>query len=130
MSTMIAKQSNVKYVTEGYIDTRAEMLQLSTEDYHPGSQFLVVEDGSVWVLNQDRQWKEIQLGQGGNGGNSGSGSGGTGGGQNGNGSCCCDLTDLEVLQLLQETGIAIPLLIEDNFISVEETEDKVIIYIL
>lgn len=62
MGVILVRQNNnyTKYVTEGFVDTRDEMLSLST-DFTPGSIFYVIEDDSIWVLNSKKIWKELGI---------------------------------------------------------------------
>lgn len=63
MSEIITKQNDnvLKYVVEGFLDKRTDIDSLST-DYSPGSTFCAIDDGSVWVLNSDKIWKELSSG--------------------------------------------------------------------
>lgn len=45
-------------VVEIIVDTRADMDTLPT-DYSAGSDSIVIEDSSVWMLGNDKQWHEI-----------------------------------------------------------------------
>lgn len=45
-------------VVEIIADTRAEMETLPT-DYNPGSDTIVIEDSSVWMLGNDFKWHEL-----------------------------------------------------------------------
>lgn len=45
-------------VVELVVDARSEIATLPT-DYNPGSDAIVLEDSSVWMLGNDKEWHEI-----------------------------------------------------------------------
>lgn len=45
------------YVIDGYVDSIAE-LNAVQKDYAPGSKITVLDDGSVWILNSDKIWRQ------------------------------------------------------------------------
>ena len=46
-------------VVEIVVDTLADLNNVSTEDYGVGSDCIVLEDSSVYMLGNDRQWHKI-----------------------------------------------------------------------
>lgn len=46
------------YVVEMVADYRTDIETLPT-NFYPGSACLVTEDGSVWILNNQKEWCEI-----------------------------------------------------------------------
>ena len=63
MAYIITKQSGVTngYLQSFQVDTRSDVLSLPiAPDCKPGSDCIVIEDGSVWLLNSSgEEWKEF-----------------------------------------------------------------------
>lgn len=59
MYNYIAQGENISYnVVELAADFRNDVDTLPT-NYAPGSTCLVIEDGSVWMLNSKKEWVEL-----------------------------------------------------------------------
>lgn len=46
--------------TEFACDERADVETIPTDNIAPGSACLVLADSSLWMLNKDKIWKEIE----------------------------------------------------------------------
>lgn len=63
MSYTITKQSGITngYIASYQVDTRDDVNTLPlSPDAKPGSDCIVIEDSSIWLLNTDgTEWKEL-----------------------------------------------------------------------
>ena len=50
--------NKVKYIISAFTDTRAEVATAPT-NFTPGSVLCAIDDGSVWVLNEEHVWLEL-----------------------------------------------------------------------
>ena len=60
MYKVIANGEDVQQsVVEIVADTLADVITLPTKIFSPGSDCIVLEDSSVWMLGNDRVWHQL-----------------------------------------------------------------------
>ena len=61
MGYFISKQTNNTslYVDEIIADTLADLADIDTSSFSPGTIVLVLEDTSVHMLNTQKEWKQL-----------------------------------------------------------------------
>ena len=57
----ITKQADrtTPYVVEIVVDNVADVWQIKTDTYAPGSTIIVLENSSVYMLSNKKEWKEL-----------------------------------------------------------------------
>ena len=47
------------YIVEIVVDTNADVQEIKTDTYAPGSTIIVLEDSSVYMLSNKKEWKKL-----------------------------------------------------------------------